>query len=402
MGLPVIKVTDVSKEYVIGANSADTFRDQITNFARNLIRRPIDAPQKEKIWALKDINLTVEQGEVLGIIGHNGAGKSTLLKVLSRITHPTHGQITMRGRVSSLLEVGTGFHQELTGRENIFMNAAILGMKRVETRAKFDEIVEFAEVSQFIDTPVKRYSSGMYMRLAFAVAAHLDPEILIVDEVLAVGDLAFQKKSLGKMNDVANEGRTVLLVSHNLLAVRSLCSRAVWLEAGQIKTQGNVNDVANNYVGFHSDGTIDSLEFKEELDRRMQLTKVCYQQDDKDQDITLFFEYVVRETVPDVFLAVDVRTESDRSLFYANDASLADTRKRQVGRHQVQLKIPSHMFTSGNYSISFGFWQPGHPSEHFPSERLTFRRELGSHNLSQHGIDWPSMLYLPSEWQYSS
>jgi lipopolysaccharide transport system ATP-binding protein len=199
-------------------------------------------------WALKDVNLEVKQGEVVGIIGRNGAGKSTLLKILSRITPPTSGKITYHGRVSSLLEVGTGFHRELTGRENIFLNGSILGMKRSEIARQFDEIVAFAEVERFIDTPVKFYSSGMYVRLAFAVAAHLEPEILVVDEVLAVGDAEFQKKCLGKMSTVARSGRTVLFVSHNMGAVRGLCSRAIWLNQGAVMKEGDVNSVVEAYL----------------------------------------------------------------------------------------------------------------------------------------------------------
>jgi lipopolysaccharide transport system ATP-binding protein len=202
----------------------------------------------EEFWALKDISFKVKQGEVIGIIGRNGAGKSTLLKIISRITEPTKGRIRINGRVASLLEVGTGFHPELTGRENIFLNGAILGMGKAEIKRKFDEIVAFAEIEKFLDTPVKRYSSGMYVRLAFAVAAHLEPEILLVDEVLAVGDAAFQKKCLGKMEDVAKEGRTVLFVSHNMVAVQSLCGRGIWLDDGKIVGEGQVNQVVSNYL----------------------------------------------------------------------------------------------------------------------------------------------------------
>jgi len=199
-------------------------------------------------WALRDVSFEVRYGEVVGIIGRNGAGKSTLLKVLSRITKPTEGRVRIKGRVGSLLEVGTGFHPELTGRENIYLNGAILGMRKAEIDRKFDEIVAFAEVERFIDTPVKRYSSGMYVRLAFAVAAHLEPEILLVDEVLAVGDAAFQKKCLGKMGDVAKEGRTILFVSHNMTAVQSLCGRAIWLQGGQVVQQGDAAVVATEYL----------------------------------------------------------------------------------------------------------------------------------------------------------
>lgn len=201
----------------------------------------------ELFWALKDVSFDVRQGEAIGIVGSNGAGKSTLLKVLSRITSPTRGEIKIKGRVASLLEVGTGFHPELSGRENIFLNGAILGMSKVEVRSRFDEIVAFSEVEKFIDTPVKRYSSGMYVRLAFAVAAHLEPEILIVDEVLAVGDAAFRNKCLGKMNDVANRGRTVLFVSHNITQIRRLCNRGIWLENGKVRQIGDAIDVTLAY-----------------------------------------------------------------------------------------------------------------------------------------------------------
>ena len=204
--------------------------------------------ENNTIWALKDVSFEVQKGEVLGIIGRNGAGKTTLLKILSRVTEPTEGEVRIRGRVGSLLEVGTGFHPELTGRENIFLNGAILGMRREEIKKKFDEIVAFAEIEKFLDTPVKRYSSGMYVRLAFAVAAHLEPEILIVDEVLAVGDAQFQKKCLGKMGDVAKEGRTVLFVSHNMQAVQTLCNTSVLLADGRIEAHGEVNAVVNAYL----------------------------------------------------------------------------------------------------------------------------------------------------------
>ncbi len=239
MSLPAIEVSGLSKRYVIEHESRhDNLRDQLHHTARKLWRRARwgTSFEREEFWALRDVSFSIQPGEVVGIIGRNGAGKSTLLKILSRITEPTSGKVALRGRVASLLEVGTGFHPDLTGRENIFLNGAILGMSRAEIRAKFDEIVAFAEVERFLDTPVKRYSSGMYVRLAFAVAAHLEPEILIVDEVLAVGDAQFQKKCLGKMQDVAaNQGRTVLFVSHNLAAVQSLCRRAVCLREGRLR-----------------------------------------------------------------------------------------------------------------------------------------------------------------------
>jgi lipopolysaccharide transport system ATP-binding protein len=258
----VITVENLSKRYLLGHRSGEqghnTFRDVITREARNFARKAVDVLQGrqvvqgdevEEFWALKNVSFDVKQGETIGIIGRNGAGKSTLLKVLSRITDPTYGWVSLRGRVASLLEVGTGFHQELTGRENIFLNGAILGMTQREIRKKFDEIVAFAEVERFLDTPVKRYSSGMYVRLAFAVAAHLEPEILIVDEVLSVGDAEFQKKCLGKIDDVSRrEGRTILFVSHNMGVIASLCPTAIWLDQGSIRQYGPARGVVASYL----------------------------------------------------------------------------------------------------------------------------------------------------------
>jgi lipopolysaccharide transport system ATP-binding protein len=251
MSQPIIAVRNVSKAYRLGAIGATSLRDEaarLWGLARGRGSNGSHNASKE-FWALRDVSFDVQPGEVVGIIGRNGAGKSTLLKILSRITQQTSGEITLRGRVASLLEVGTGFHPDLTGRENIFLNGAILGMSKAEIHRKFDEIVAFAEVDQFIDTPVKRYSSGMHVRLAFAIAAHLEPEILIIDEVLAVGDAAFQQKCLGKMDQVAaRDGRTVLFVSHNMGAVQSLCGRAVWLDAGEVKQDGPTAQVIGGYL----------------------------------------------------------------------------------------------------------------------------------------------------------
>lgn len=251
---PIIEVKHLSKEYQIGMDRTyKRFTESFTSAVQHPIRtlRGLTEP-KDTFWALKDINFEVERGEVLGIIGRNGAGKSTLLKILSRITYPTEGEIVMRGRVGSLLEVGTGFHPELTGRENIFFNGAILGMKKREIEEKFDEIVKFSGVEKFLDTPVKRYSSGMQVRLAFSVAAHLDPEILLVDEVLAVGDAEFQKKCLGKMGEVASEGRTVLFVSHNMEAIQTLCQKGIYLNKGGVIGYGEVSEEIGNYLKSHS------------------------------------------------------------------------------------------------------------------------------------------------------
>jgi lipopolysaccharide transport system ATP-binding protein len=251
----VISVESLGKRYIIGHQRPKT--DGIRHVIEDAVRAPFvwfrshqyqKKPQKEEFWALKDVSIQVKQGEVVGILGRNGAGKSTLLKVLSRITEPTNGRIRLKGRVASLLEVGTGFHPELTGRENIFLNGAILGMARDEIKKKFDEIVAFAEIEKFLDTPVKRYSSGMYVRLAFSVAAHLDPEILVVDEVLAVGDVAFQRKCLGKMAEAHTRSRTVLFVSHNLAAVESFCSRGIVLEQGKMRFDGPAKKAIDFYL----------------------------------------------------------------------------------------------------------------------------------------------------------
>lgn len=252
----VIRTENLGKKYIIGSYQQHrSFREALSAKARGISEK-IMAPlgqrrneqKKEEFWALKDISFEVKQGEVVGIIGRNGAGKSTLLKILSRITEPTKGRIYIKGRVSSLLEVGTGFHPELTGRENIYLNGSILGMSKAEIESKFDEIIEFSGIEKFIDTPVKRYSSGMYVRLAFAVAAHLEPEILIVDEVLAVGDYEFQKKCLGKMGDVAKEGRTVLLVSHNMPSVVNLCQRGILLKNGSVVIDSKAAEVVKHYM----------------------------------------------------------------------------------------------------------------------------------------------------------
>ncbi len=255
----VIRAEGLGKKYIIGHQSADrsnTFRDVITQNVRNFVRGAKEMAQGkaivagdelEEFWALKDVNFEIKRGDVVGIIGRNGAGKSTLLKVLSRITEPSEGRVEIKGRVASLLEVGTGFHPELSGRENIYLNGAILGMSRSEINRKFDEIVDFSGVEKFLDTPVKRYSSGMYVRLAFAVAAHLEPEILIVDEVLAVGDAEFQKKCLGKMQDVAGQGRTVLFVSHNMGAMQALCSSGMYLIEGRLAEMGTTSKVIESY-----------------------------------------------------------------------------------------------------------------------------------------------------------
>jgi lipopolysaccharide transport system ATP-binding protein len=287
MQTAAIDIHGLGKRYALGLYGGygyDTLRERIAQVvsesARRISRHGTAKKPENVLWALRDLSLTIEPGEVVGLIGHNGAGKSTLLKILSRITEPSTGWADVTGRVGSLLEVGTGFHPELTGRENVFLNGSILGMRRSEIHARFDEIVEFAEVERFLDTPVKRYSSGMSVRLAFAVAAHLEPEILLVDEVLAVGDAAFQRKSLAKMNEVAREGRTVVFVSHNLAIIQSLCRRAILLENGRVIADGPVKETIDGYLrkleATGSDDLLqrtdrDSRAYEETLVRRLEI-----------------------------------------------------------------------------------------------------------------------------------
>ncbi|HYQ79496.1 MAG TPA: ABC transporter ATP-binding protein [Solirubrobacterales bacterium] len=267
-----IQTRELGKSYTLGVKGAGygTLREAIVEKTQRPFRREGRKKKSDRdtLWALKDLSLTIRSGEVVGLIGHNGAGKSTLLKILSRITEPSTGYADVTGRVGSLLEVGTGFHPELTGRENIFLNGAILGMRRAEIRTRFDEIVEFAEMERFLDTPVKRYSSGMSVRLAFAVAAHLEPEILLVDEVLAVGDASFQRKSLGKMNEVAKEGRTVVFVSHNLAIIQALCSRGILLERGEVQADAPIVEAIDSYLRTLERAASDDLLERTDRDSR--------------------------------------------------------------------------------------------------------------------------------------
>lgn len=263
--MPVIVAENISKKYIIdhkNQRSGGTIRDWFSETSRRLFSRnnlENQANTREEFWALRDVSFEIERGDRVGIVGHNGAGKSTLLKVLSRITEPTSGRVNIKGRVASLLEVGTGFHPELTGRENIYLNGSVLGMTRQEIKKSFDAIVDFAGVERFLDTPVKRYSSGMYVRLGFAIAAHLEPEILIVDEVLAVGDAEFQKKSLGKMRDVSESGRTILFVSHNLTAVQSLCNKAFYFEKGRLLEHGDTTHIVSTYLSRVSQKSLEHV-----------------------------------------------------------------------------------------------------------------------------------------------
>ena len=360
-------------------------RDVITNGAKNLCKRifspfslhssplPVSPSSliqaSEVFWALKDVSFKVNQGDRIGIIGRNGAGKSTLLKILSRITEPTTGSIRIKGRVASLLEVGTGFHPELTGRENIFLNGAILGMQREEIRRKFDEIVDFSEIEKFLDTPVKRYSSGMYVRLAFAVAAHLEPEILIVDEVLAVGDAQFQKKCLGKMDDVGREGRTVLFVSHNMQAIKALCNRAVLLQKGEVISDNSANGAIAKYLENVSESILvrtwpdaNTAPFNDSAVLvSAQILNCSGNIADEILTDTAFdiqLEYRVKSDNAFVGLTINL-TDSDNTLVLSsinNRDPKWHNLPKQCGTYRSRCRIPSNLLNNGWYKISLNLF----------------------------------------------
>jgi lipopolysaccharide transport system ATP-binding protein len=374
----VIKVENLSKQYRIGAKEGyKTFRETLIDSAKapfllcrdiaKKVLHPLPSVAKAElkskentIWALKDISLGVKQGEVVGIIGRNGAGKSTLLKVLSRITEPTEGRVELRGRIGSLLEVGTGFHPELSGHENVYLYGAILGMDRWEVTRKFDEIIAFAELEKFVDTPVKRYSSGMYMRLAFAVAAHLEPEILLVDEVLAVGDAQFQKKCLGKMGDVSKEGRTVLFVSHNMAAVEQLCSRAILLVEGHLKKSGIVNKVVESYLSSYdrqsihpdktlarnSDGTFEVISITpiDEEGRNLSMVQCG-------QDLNLSILIRTHIPVPNLTVTIGINNLYDSRVSVLHSSIAGYDLSLDPGAYSITCKVPRFQLFPSSYFL---------------------------------------------------
>lgn len=365
----IIKVENLGKSYIIDHEQRESYtalRDVIARNAKKVfsfpqwLRSDKAKVTHEEFWALKDVNFEINQGDAVGIIGRNGAGKSTLLKVLSRITEPTTGKIEMRGRVASLLEVGTGFHPELTGHENIYLNGAILGMSRQEIKRKFDEIVDFSGVEKFLDTPVKRYSSGMYVRLAFAVAAHLEPEILVVDEVLAVGDAEFQKKCLGKMNDVSNkEGRTVIFVSHNMAAVKTLCSKGIVVEKGMIKKIDSVENAVSYYLSGDAESQ-NKKNFALNYDKRaftlheISLNAVGKSSDealDEFQIIEITTLFTLKDSKKNLHLTFVLNSDSGETLFTFSHSNL--NLKLKVGLNKVKCTLPKGFLNIGRYYLSF-------------------------------------------------
>lgn len=364
MGDTAIRVENLGKMYRIGGpqEKYSTLRDTITNAVtapinkvRGLLCGESASGLKEEVWALKDVSFEVKHGEVVGIIGRNGAGKSTLLKILSRITEPTTGYADIYGRVGALLEVGTGFHPELTGRENVYLNGAILGMSWNDIERKFDEIVDFAGVEKFIDTPVKHYSSGMGLRLGFAVAAHLEPEVLVVDEVLAVGDAEFQKKCLGKMSAVAEQGRTVLFVSHNMAAVKSLCTRCIFLNAGVVHMTGEVNHIIHQYqTSFNSRETIsrpsEIVYFSNPRFNGHSHTAV-----DARLPFTINIDFYSKIAVSSYFLYCIARDIDNNTILHARVGELELGPISALSQNKVQISFPAIFLRPGVYSLEFKF-----------------------------------------------
>lgn len=409
---PIIKIEGLGKRYKLGASEPYlSLRDQLAGTFTKKKRQ-----SKEEFWALKDINLEINRGDTIGIIGRNGAGKSTLLKILSQITPPTEGKITIDGRIASLLEVGTGFHPELTGRENIYLNGAILGMTRNEIKRKFDEIVAFSEIEKFLDTPVKRYSSGMYVRLAFAVAAHLEPEILIVDEVLAVGDAQFQKKCLGKMKSVSGEGRTVIFVSHNMAAISDLCNRCILLEKGKIVEQGNTPKVINLYMNQNNIDDESYVDLAKTNKRRSSVgeslfnwksIKIFNSQKKQIANIKLgepfklVFEAVAKENVSDIQIGFSVA--SSAGVFVSNSLQTDNklTQDFKKGTVSFTISFDQNILSPDGYSIDLSArgsrvydWIPEALSFHvfdFASERQANVIPWGPH----HG----GCVRLPCDWK---
>jgi lipopolysaccharide transport system ATP-binding protein len=422
MSHPIIIAENVSKRYTLYSASGSqelafegssfTFRDSLNDVlasAKRLVTGKAKAARRKHsdFWALRDINFEVAQGQVVGLIGRNGAGKSTLLKILSRITEPTQGSIRLRGRVASLLEVGTGFHPELTGRENIYLNGTLLGMRTAEIDRKFEQIVAFSEVEKFLDTPVKRYSSGMYVRLAFAIAAHLEPEILIIDEVLAVGDYAFQKKCLGKMRDVASgDGRTVLFVSHNMGALSQLCEVGILLEQGMITSIGPTKDVIKTYLKSGLNHNTALACFQTDATKPSQFTSAEVLHTDGslgsdfscDEPITLRLSYEVRQPVLDCYLTMYLQNmEGTRVLFSDIRDTVSNTNEiLHSGMHRFSVTIPPRLLAPTTYLLSIGSAgkYAGVIDHHHDCAEFTLR-DLSTQHQARRGV-----LGIQLPWQH--
>ena len=420
MSTTVLRAEGLGKKYRIGAQREQyrTLRDAIVQAAVRPIERlrhpGVMAHRSEDLWALRDVSFEVEQGQSVGIIGRNGAGKSTLLKILSGITELTEGRLGIRGRVGSLLEVGTGFHPELTGRENIKLNAAILGMTRADLARRFDEIVAFAEIDRFLDTPVKRYSSGLYIRLAFAVAAYLEPEILVVDEVLAVGDVAFQRKCLGKMQDVAGEGRTVLFVSHNMGAITRLCRRGIWLERGGVVQTDTAEAVVAAYLAAGSEAggervwpDDDSAPGGKKV--RLRAVRILNEEGDVvsivDMRKRMFVEvdYHVLEPIDKLRVTLRLLTMDGTIVLATTDRADEEwrDRPRPPGDYTSRCALPGKLLNSTNYSVGVYSDIPFVESLYRYESAVTFSVEDTGGAGGEHGETWPGAVRPELEWTIS-
>jgi lipopolysaccharide transport system ATP-binding protein len=394
MTATAIRVEHLSKQYKIGAlrQRNETLRQALSAGARSLIRRGGASGSDTSFFALNDVSFDVAQGDVVGVIGRNGAGKSTLLKILSRITPPTSGSVELRGRVGSLLEVGMGFDRELTGRENTYLNGAILGMRKREIDRKFDEIVSFAEIEQFIDTPVKRYSSGMYTRLAFAVAAHLEPEILIVDEVLAVGDAKFQARCLGKMGEVASHGRTVLFVSHNMSAIANFCPRAIWLEKGRVREIGRTNEIVSRYLA-DGGGNGGAVEFEPDTApgsdaarllavRARNSAGVSTTNFSNNEAITVEVEYETLRRTAGLRIGLTLLGREGEVILSTKDLDVYPTNfEREPGRYVSRCTLPADLLNAGRFFLTVGSDIPMVQSNFSVDRVLSFTVELSGDSV---------------------
>lgn len=405
-----IQVRGLGKKYTIGGPQEKyyTIRDAIANSVKAPFRRlnrHRASQSTNEFSALKDVSFDVYEGEVIGIIGRNGAGKSTLLKVLSQITTPTEGEVDIYGRVGSLLEVGTGFHQELTGRENIFLSGSILGMQKSEIEAKLDAIVKFSEIEKFLDTPVKRYSSGMYVRLAFAVAAHMETEILLVDEVLAVGDAAFQKKCLGKMGDVAKEGRTVLFVSHNMGVINRLCSKCVWLQNGSIRAVGETKEIISGYL-TQGDTSSAYVTFPRRSNKIVQYNTICvtdkrgnvFQQIPDDQEFFVHCTFEAHQTTPIVYFGLRMDNAEGVNVLFSDSRDVEQLlpNRFQQGIHDIFLCIPP-IFSPGKYFISMGIASTN-PIVDFDNQESVCSFEIINNSNVQRIATRPGIINLKLPW----
>ena len=417
-----IKVENLSKKYIIRHEKKtanyETFGETVIQGSKNIANKAIhpftgkkiDSQTQEEFWALKDINFEINQGDKVGIIGRNGAGKSTLLKVISRITEPSSGKIHINGRIASLLEVGTGFHPELTGRENIYLNGAILGMSRREIKAKFDEIVAFSEVDKFLDTPVKRYSSGMYVRLAFSVAAHLEPEILVVDEVLAVGDAAFQKKCLGKMDDVSKEGRTILFVSHNMGTVRNLCTKAIMLNHGKIIVNDRVNRVVDKYLSYGQElhGVAEIIwdennapscnEVALKSIRLIGAEKKVYSIYDATKPINVEIKFRVKKPVRGMRVVMSLLTTEGVIAFSSTNQNLLNNNELKPDSYITTCVIYGNLLNSARYIMKVHLGIPGVKVLIQGKEYLSFIVEGAGGHGSTFPEKWPGSVAPSLKW----